>query len=113
VGEIAICAGVCGHFSVPVLLLTGDEATCREAKVTLGENVRTVCVKVGISRFASCCLAPQDAWRKVETAVAEVAKDPPNVKPYRPAEPTTLRVEFTSPEHVSSYLHEGIRQINE
>ncbi len=112
-GETAICAGVCGHFGVPVLLVTGDAATCREVKATLGENVKTICVKEGISRFAARCFAPQDSWRKIETSVAQVLRQPPNVKPYRPNEPTTLRVEFTAPEHVRSYLHEGILQVNE
>ncbi len=112
-GEIAICAGVCGHFGVPVLLVTGDAATCREAKATLGENVVTVCVKEGISRFTARCLAPQEAWQKIEAAIAETLRYPPNVEPYRPIEPTTLRVEFTAPEHVRSYLHEGVRQIDE
>jgi len=112
-GEIAICAGVCGHFGVPVLLVTGDAATCKEAKATLGNEVRTVCVKEGINRFAARCLPPQEAWQKIETAVAEVVKHPPEVAPYRPAEPTSLRVEFTTPEHVRNYLHEGVRQIDE
>lgn len=113
VGETAICAGVCGHFGVPVLLVTGDAETCKEAKMTLGENVRTVCVKEGVSRFAARCLAPQEAWRKIEAAVAEVVKNPPSVKPYRPDKPTTLRIEFTAPDHIRNYLHEGVRQIDE
>lgn len=112
-GEIAICAGVCGHFGVPVLLVTGDAATCREAKATLGEGVKTVCVKEGISRFAAKCLAPREAWQRIEEAVSEVVKRPPKVKPYRPFEPTTLRVEFTAPEHVRNYLREGVRQVDE
>lgn len=112
-GEIAICAGVCGHFGVPVLLVTGDAATCKEAKATLGENVKTVCVKEGISRFAARCLAPQEAWKKIEAGVAEVVKNPPFVKPYRPNEPTTLRIEFTAPEYVRSYLHESVHQVDE
>ena len=32
VGETGINAALCGHWGCPVLLVTGDEATCREAK---------------------------------------------------------------------------------
>ncbi|MFN3422397.1 MAG: M55 family metallopeptidase [Armatimonadota bacterium] len=112
-GEIAICAGACGHFGVPVLLVTGDAATCKEAKRTLGEEVKTVCVKEGVSRFSARCLAPQEAWSLIERAVAEVVKHPPKVSPFRPSEPTTIRVEFTTPEHVRNYLHEGVCQVDE
>ncbi len=112
-GEIAICAGVCGHFDVPVLLVIGDAATCREAKATLGEAVKTVCVKEGLTRFSARCLAPQEGWRQIEMAVTEVVQYPPKVPPYKPLTPTTLRVEFTAPEHVRNYLHEGVQQVNE
>ncbi len=84
VGEIAICGAVCGHFGVPVWLVTGDAATCREAKARLGEAVRTVCVKEGITRFSARCLAPQEAWHRIENAVAEVVQNPPLVQPYLP-----------------------------
>lgn len=112
-GEIAICAGVCGHFGVPVLLVTGDTATCKEAKVFLGEEVKTVCVKEGITRFSARCFAPQDVWREIEKAVAEVIRHPPKVPPYRPSEPTTLRLELTSPDHARNYLREGVKQLDE
>jgi D-amino peptidase len=113
VGEIAICAALCGHFGVPVWLVIGDAATCREARAILGDGVKTVCVKKGLTRFSGRCLAPQEAWRKIEMAVAEVVQYPPKVSPYQPATPTTLRVEFTAPEHVRGYLHAGVRQVDE
>lgn len=111
-GEIGICAAVCGHFGVPVWLVTGDEAACREAKETLGEQVMTVCVKVGLSRFAARCMAPQEAWRRIEIAITEAVLHPPKVPPFLPPSPTTLRVELTSPEHVRNYLHEGVKQVD-
>ena len=112
-GEIAICAAVCGHFGVPVWLVTGDEAACREAKAVLGEEVKTVSVKKGLTRFSARCIPPQEAWRRIEMAVTEVVQYPPKVPPYCPSEPTTLRVEFTAPEHVRNYLRDGVRQVND
>jgi len=46
-------------------------------------------------------------------AVAEVVQYPPKVSPYQPATPTTLRVEWTAPEHVRGYLHAGVQQVDE
>jgi D-amino peptidase len=114
VGEIAICAALCGHFGVPVWLVTGDAATCREARAILGDGVKTVCVKEGLTRFSGRCLAPQEAWRKIEMAVAEVV--PISAQKFRPINPQSrrlLRVEFTAPEHVRGYLHAGVRQVDE
>src|SRR4051812_37048616 len=45
VGETGINAALCGHYGVPVLLVTGDEATCREATALLGPVLATVPVK--------------------------------------------------------------------
>jgi len=47
VGETAINAALCGHWNCPVLLVTGDEAVCREATSLLGEGLTTVAVKKG------------------------------------------------------------------
>lgn len=52
-GEIAQSGAIAGYYGVPVIMVTGDEATCREAKKFLGENVVTVSTKRGLSREAA------------------------------------------------------------
>src|ERR671937_3140619 len=47
VGETGINAALCGTWGCPVLLVTGDEASCREAKQLLGDGLTTVAVKWG------------------------------------------------------------------
>src|SRR6266699_2607143 len=42
VGETGINAALCGRWGCPVLLVTGDEATCREAADLLGAGLTTV-----------------------------------------------------------------------
>src|SRR5438876_7328378 len=49
VGETGINAAVCGHWNCPVALVTGDAATCREARALLGEGLTTVAVKEGLT----------------------------------------------------------------
>ena len=43
VGETGINAALCGHWGCPVLLVTGDEATCAEGRDLLG-CVVPVCI---------------------------------------------------------------------
>src|SRR5919198_422369 len=50
VGETGINAALCGTWGTPVVLVTGDEAVCREATELLGPNVTTVAVKRGLGR---------------------------------------------------------------
>ena len=52
VGETGINAALCGNWDCPVLLVTGDEATCAEATELLGEGLTTVAVKRGLGRSA-------------------------------------------------------------
>lgn len=48
VGETAINAALCGTWSCPVLLVTGDQASCDEARALLGAGLTTVAVKRGL-----------------------------------------------------------------
>src|ERR1700704_6454036 len=48
VGETGINAALCGHWGCPVLLVTGDEATCKEGAALLGSGLTTVAVKRGL-----------------------------------------------------------------
>src|ERR1051325_9946590 len=66
VGETGINAAVCGHWGCPVALVTGDAATCREARALLGENLTTVAVKEGLTRYSARQIPPVRARRMIE-----------------------------------------------
>jgi D-amino peptidase len=51
VGETGINAALCGTWNCPVLMVTGDEAACREGRDLLGGGLTTVPVKKGYGRF--------------------------------------------------------------
>ena len=48
VGETGINAALCGTWGCPVLLVTGDEASCDEGRALLGDGLTTVAVKRGL-----------------------------------------------------------------
>jgi len=52
-GELAQVAIIAGAYGVPTIMVTGDEATCREARQFFGDDVVTVAVKRGLSREAA------------------------------------------------------------
>ena len=93
-GELAQNALIAGHFGVPLIMVTGDEATCREAKEFFGEDIVTVAVKRGLSREAAE-LYPFELTRKAlyegaKKAIANIAL----AKPYRIDLPINAKKEY-------------------
>jgi D-amino peptidase len=52
-GELVQNAAIAGHFGVPLIMVTGDEATCREARRFFGDEIITVATKKGLAREAA------------------------------------------------------------
>jgi D-amino peptidase len=66
VGESGIEAAICGVWGVPVVFVSGDEATCREVTELLGPKVVTAPVKVGLGRYSARSLGHADACDLIE-----------------------------------------------
>ena len=94
VGETGINAALCGTWGCPVLLVTGDEAACREGRALLGEGLTTVAVKVGTGARSARNIAPQRARELIEAGAKNALANRSAVKPYDPGSPCEVRVEF-------------------
>ncbi len=105
VGETGINAALCGHWGCPVALVTGDAATCREAKELLGEGLTTVAVKRGLSRFSARQVPPARARRMIEEGAREALRDLKRVPPYNPGPPSEIMVEFAATDRMERFLH--------
>jgi D-amino peptidase len=93
-GELAQCAAIAGHYGIPTIMVTGDEATSREATKFFGTNCVTVAVKRGITREAAM-LYPFDETRQAlyegaRRAVAAI----PKCKPYKLSLPIRAKKEY-------------------
>ncbi len=66
IGEIAIEALQIGHFGVPVVMVSADEAGCREAKEWLGE-VEIAPTKRGLATHQAVSLHPADACELIRS----------------------------------------------
>src|SRR5438876_3193201 len=76
VGETGINAALCGTWGCPVLLVTGDDAVCREGTELLGDGLTTVSVKQGLGLKSARLLPPACARDLIEegarTALADL-----------------------------------------
>jgi D-amino peptidase len=103
VGETGINAALCGHWGCPVLLVTGDRATCTEARVLLGDRLTTAEVKVGLGRYSARNLPAVRARELIEERAREALKDLKAVQPYDPGRPCEIEVDFTTPDRLEEY----------
>jgi D-amino peptidase len=114
VGETGINAALCGQWGCPVVLVTGDEATCREARELLGDGLTTVAVKKGISRYAARQLPALRAREVIEEGARKaLSGDLKAVKPYDPGRPAEIRVEITTTDRVDEFRHRKGVEIEE
>lgn len=94
VGESGINAALCGHYGVPILLVTGDEATCREVSDLLGSGLTTVAVKKGLTRYSARQIPPTRARKMIEDGARTALQNLKAVRPYVPAKPTTITIDL-------------------
>jgi D-amino peptidase len=109
VGETGINAALCGAWGCPVLLVTGDEASCREGRELLGDGLTTVAVKKGLGRFSARQLPAQRARELIEDGARRALADLSTVKPYVPGTPSEIVVDYNTSDHLEKYRYrEGV-----
>jgi D-amino peptidase len=94
VGETGINAALCGTWGCPVLLVTGDEASCAEARDLLGDGLTTVAVKRGLGAFSARIIPPRRARAMIEEGAKQALSDLNAVAPYDPGRPAEIRIEY-------------------
>ncbi len=91
--ETALNAAVCGELGVPVVLVTGDQTVCEQAREHLGDVV-TVQVKDAITRYSARSLLPAVACEKIREGATQAVRRASSIKPFRPPAPFDLEIDF-------------------
>jgi D-amino peptidase len=105
VGEVGINAALCGTWGCPVLLVTGDEAVCRESSELLGAGLTTVAVKQSLGRYSARHRSPAVARELIEAGTRHALSDLSAVAPYDPGRPCEIEVELARSDHAEQYRH--------
>ena len=96
VGETGLNGSVCGAYHVPVLMISGDQTVCAEAREWI-PGIDTVVVKQATGMMAADCLPTQVAQQHIrETAEQAVQKFLQDVAPdpIKTTTPVTIGIEF-------------------
>jgi D-amino peptidase len=114
VGETGVNAALCGTWGCPVLLVTGDDATCEEGRALLGDGLTTVAVKRGLGAHAARMVPAVRARELIEEGAKRALSDLSAVAPWDPGTPCEIRAEFkntTEPDKLR--FRPGIERVDE
>ncbi|WP_331236378.1 M55 family metallopeptidase [Natronorarus salvus] len=100
VGELGWNARFAAALGVPVGLVTGDDATCAEASVELGE-VETVAVKEGIDRFSARCRPVEECEGEIREAARRAVERAGEFTVRAPDEPTRIEADWSATNHAA------------
>ena len=92
--ELGLNAVIAGYFDVPVVMLSGDEEVCRQAKSILGSEVVTVAVKESFGRYAAKLVPFDEARRLLKVGAKEAVLKREKIKPFKLNPPYQFEVEF-------------------
>ena len=103
--EAGINAAIAGHFNVPVILVSGDDAVVKETTALLGD-IEGAVVKWAYGFHSARTLTPEAAYEIIRDKVKRALARVKDFKPYRIKAPVQLDVRFKSyrPSEMLSYL---------
>ena len=105
VSEAGLNAAIAGHFNVPVIMVSGDDAVVKETQALLG-NVEGAVVKWASGFHSAKTLMPEAGQQLIREKVKNAMARIKDFKPYKLAAPVQLDVRFKNyrPSEVLSYL---------
>ena len=95
-GEVGLNGSLCGHFGVPVLMVSGDQTVGAEAREWIA-GVETVTTKIAHGRWSAEVLSPSLVQERLRAAAQSAllrflkGEGP---KPLQPQTPVTIRLEL-------------------
>ena len=89
---------------IPVVMVTGDDKTVKEARDLLGDGIVTVQVKEGLSREGALMYSPKKARSMIREGAKEAMKRIPEAQPYKQEFPATIRWQFLNSDIVKNYV---------
>jgi D-amino peptidase len=105
VTEAAWAAATAGHFGVPAIFVSGDDAAIEEIQSEIG-NIEAAETKKALGFHSASTLTPEASRRLIGQKVAAALSRVRDFKPYKIGNPVTVDVSFKNPTVVEalSYL---------
>ncbi|HEV3154952.1 MAG TPA: M55 family metallopeptidase [Candidatus Baltobacteraceae bacterium] len=92
--EALLNAAMCGHYGIPLLLITGDSVVVEHVREHL-PWVTAVTVKHGIGHYSTESMTPAAAQAAIREAAARAIRNIGSAKPFTFEPPITLEIDTT------------------
>ncbi|MBI1940830.1 MAG: M55 family metallopeptidase [Acidobacteria bacterium] len=112
VGEIGVRVMLAGHLRVPVIMLSGDTAACKELR-DLVPAAECAEVKSGVSRTAGFMLPHSAACDLIREKARRAMEKLAEFKPYAMSGPVEVKIESTPRGSRSYRPREGVEQVDD
>lgn len=93
VGESGINALVAAHYGVPIIFISGDEVTAREAE-SIAPQAEKIVVKESLGRFAAANLHPNVACRLLHEGASRAVQNIQSMRSPMLTRPVSLEITF-------------------
>ena len=105
VSEAGLNAAIAGHFNVPVIMVSGDDAVVKETQALLGD-VEGAVVKWASGFHSAKTMMPEASYNLIRERANKAVRRIKDFKPYKLAAPIQVDVRFKNyrPSEVLSYL---------
>ena len=115
-GEVSIDAELAAWAGVPVVMVSGDDYLCKEAKAMLGDQIEAAQVKLGLGRQTALCLSPEEGQKRVYEAMKRACERLAAGEKFPLAaknSPVTVRTTYKfTPDADAAAVHYGARRID-
>jgi len=105
VSEAGLNAAIAGHFNVPVIMISGDDAVVKETQTLLGD-VEGAVVKWASGFHSAKTVMPEVSYAMIREKAKKAVERIRDFKPYKLAAPIQVDVRFKNyrPSELLSYL---------
>lgn len=105
VSEGSWAAAIAGHFNVPVIMMSGDDAAIAEVRSAVG-NIEAAETKRTLGFHSAITLTPQASYDLIGARVKAAMARRAEFKPYRVTTPVTVEMSFKNytPAEMLAYL---------
>jgi D-amino peptidase len=111
-GEVGIDAAYAGYLDIPVMLVTGDDKVCAEARALLG-SIETAEVKQSVARHRALLLPPVRAQALIREHAKLATERVGQVPPLRIEGPVEIRLRYVSTDVAERRAPDGERIVRE
>lgn len=92
-GEMEMWGTIAGHYGIPVLMVSGDETACAEAKAFF-RTIETAAVKRAVGRNRAECIPADEARARIREAAKRAVSLIGKVKPVVPPKRLEITLEY-------------------